>query len=150
VRFTNEESVDLTLPEDSIHTATLQEVKANQINWLDKTTGEPKTATLLDWWFEITSSPHGDEYVGRRVKGSTDAAMSTHPRNKFRGWYEVMLGKSIPAGMTIDTDDIVGLPVDIVIGHRQNKKDPSITYEEVTDLAPASSGGTSQSAEPPF
>jgi hypothetical protein len=149
VEFTVEQEQDLTLPEDSIHTARLTEVKPNVINWVDKNTGEPRSATLLDWWFEITETTYGDQYIGRRVKGSTDSTMSNHPRNKLRGWFEAMLQRDIGMGMKVNSDDIVGLPCEIVIGHRPDRKDPAKIWEEVTDVAPASGTG-GRDLEPPF
>jgi len=136
--FTTEDAPDLTLPEDSIHRAQLQEIKLKEINWTDRKTGEPKSSQLLEWWWEITSSTSGDEYVGRKVKGETDAKLTNHPRNKFRMFAEALLGRDIPVGMAVDTDDLTGLTAEIVIGHRQDRKDPAKVWEFVSDVAPVS------------
>jgi hypothetical protein len=86
-------------------------------------------------------------YIGRRVKGSIDARLSNHPKNQFRMWAEAMLDRQIPVGMVIDTDDLVGLSAEIVIGHRPDKKDPNKVWEEVAGVIPLSGA---QSSEPPF
>ena len=39
--------------------------------------------------------------------------------------------------MPIDTDDLVGLEAEIVIGHRIDRKDASKVWEEVIGVLPA-------------
>jgi hypothetical protein len=65
------------------------------------------------------------DYIGRRVKGECRPKLTNRPGNRFREWSEALLGRDIPIGMVIDTDDLLGLEAEIVIGHRQDKKDPT-------------------------
>ena len=146
--YTTEEERDLTLPQDSIHRARLLEVKERSFDFTDRTTGETKTATTLEWWWEITRPMAGldDEYIGRRVKGECKPKITNRPGNRFREWSEALLDREIPIGMVIDLDDLVGLEAEIVIGHRADRRDTSKIWEEVIGVVPV----TQQSDEPPF
>lgn len=145
--FTTEEQKDLTLPEDSIHRAKLLEIKQRTINW---TNAEgPQSRDILEWWWEITKSSSGDEFVGRRVKGECPAKLTNHPGNRFHNWAETLLGRQIPPGMGIDTDDLIGLQAEVSIGHRQDKKDPNKVWEFVDEVLPAD-GAFSLNDAPPF
>jgi len=148
-QFQTEEQVDLTLPEDSIHRAQLDELKMREVQFTNRNTGQPDSFTKLEWWWKITSSTLGDQYIGRKVKGECDAKLTSHPGNKFRVWAETLLGRQIPVGMVIDTDDLVGLQADISIGHRPDRKDASRVWEFVDEVLPIS-GGFELSDEPPF
>jgi len=143
--FTTEDQPDLTIPADTIHRAKLIELKPREINWIDKKTNEPKSKTLLEWWWEI----QGGEYASRRVKGECDAKLSNHPGNRFHNWAETLLGRQIPVGMGLDTDDLLGLQAEISVGHRPDKKDPAKVWEYVDEVMPVS-GGFALSDEPPF
>jgi hypothetical protein len=145
MQFITEDEPDLTLPEDSIHRARLEEIKLRTFTWTDKK-GEEKDGQTLEWWWEITSTRLGPEYVGRKVKAECNPKLSNRGDNRFRQWAEAILNRQIPVGMAIDTDDLVGLEADIVIGHRQDRKDKTKTWEFVSDVAPTEGG----QLEPPF
>jgi hypothetical protein len=146
-----EDQPDLTIPEDTIVPARLDEIKIHEFTWTDykdkDNPGKPmqKTSQVFNWWFEVT----GGEYKGRRVKGQTDLRLSNHPRNKFRMWAEALLGRDLPVGMKIDTDDLVGLACELSIKHKADKKDASKKYEEIDEVMPLD-GGAGWSQEPPF
>lgn len=146
MQFITEDEPDLTLPEDSIHRARLEEIKLRIQSYVDKKTGEDKEFQSLEWWWEITSTRLGPEYVGRKVKAECNPKLSNRGDNRFRNWAEAILNRQIPVGMAIDTDDLVGLEADIVIGHRQDKKDRNKIWEFVSDVAPTEGG----QLEPPF
>lgn len=143
--FTTEDQPDLTIPADTIVRAKLIELKPREINWTDKKTNEAKSKTLLEWWWEVQSG----EYKDRRIKGECDAKLTNHPGNRFHNWSETLLGRQIPVGMGIDTDDLLGLSADISVGHRPDKKDPAKVWEYVDEVMPIS-GGFAMSEEPPF
>lgn len=149
LQFTTEEEKDLTLPADSIHRARLNEIKERSFEYNDRTTGERKTSTNLEWWWEITRPGAGldDEYIGRRVKGECKPKLTNRAGNRLREWAEAILDREIPIGMTIDTDDLVGLEAEIVIGHRTDRKDATKVWEEVIGVLPAVGDSSS---EPPF
>lgn len=139
------EPVDL-IPANTIHSAQLKDVTVQPISWTDKASGEARSADLLKWKWEITDG----EYVGKWVWGSCDARLSTHPKNQFRNWSETLLGREIPPGLVIDTDDLLGLPAQISIKHRPDKKDPAKVYVEVDEVMPAGDTGWSFDDNPPF
>lgn len=136
--FVTEEEKDLTLPEDSIQRARLNEVKFRTFEFTDRQTGEKKTGEILEWWWEVTRPSAGldDEFIGRRVKGECRPKLTNRPGNKLREWAEALLDREIPVGFALDVDDLVGLEAEIVIGHRPDKKDPAKKWEEVTHVLP--------------
>jgi len=146
-QFTAEEEKDLTLPADSIHRARLQDIKERPFEFTDKASGEKKTASNLEWWWEITRPGAGldEDYIGRRVKGECRPKLTNRPGNKFREWSEAVLDREIPVGMVVDLDDLIGLEAEIVIGHRVDKKDPTKVWEEVIGVLPAG-----DAVAPPF
>lgn len=153
--YTTEEERDLTLPDDSIHGARLLEVKEREFEFRDRDSGQLKTGTTLEWWFEVTRPGAGldDEYIGRRVRGECRPRITTRPGNRFREWAEALLDRPIPAGMAIDIDDLIGLPCEIVIGHRHDRKDATKVYEEVVGVLPAGPSASdpwSDATPPPF
>jgi hypothetical protein len=137
VQFTAEDEPDLTIPEDSIVRARLVELKLRTFDWIDKKDNTKKEGQTLEWWWQVTATDLGEEYVGRKVKGECPPKLTNRPGNRFREWAEALLGRDIPVGMSINTEDLVGLEADIVIGHRPDRKDPGKVWEQVTNVSPA-------------
>lgn len=146
MKFVTQDEPDLTLPEDSIHRARLEDLNHRTFEWTDYKTGEKKQGETLEWYWAITSSST-PEYIGHKVRGECKPILSNRDGNRFRMWAEALLNREIPVGMAVETDDLVGLEAEIVIGHRVDKKDPSKKWPYVTDVAPLD--GSSQ-VEPPF
>jgi hypothetical protein len=146
MQFTTEDQPDLTLPEDTFFRAQLVEIKPKEIEWTDRKTNEHKTKTLLEWWWEVKSD---DQYNGRKIKGECEARLTNHPNNRFHNWSEALLQREIPAGMGIDTDDLVGLMAEITVRWEPDKKDPSKKYERLDEVTPVTAG-FAMSDEPPF
>lgn len=134
-KYTVEDAPDLTIPEDTIVRARLQEVKEKTIEWKDKKTGEPKEATLLEWWWEVIDERVGEGmYQGRKIKGECDARLTNHERNKFRNWSEAILGRELGVGMGVDPEeDLVGLVAEISISHRKYMKNKEERIAEEVD-----------------
>lgn len=142
-RYVTKEEEDRTIPEGTVATAKLTEVKEVTIPYVDKKDGISKTFTKLEWWFEIIDGDH----AGRKIRGECPAELSSHPANKFRLWSEALLERTIDVGVEIDPqNDLVGCLADIRVGHVPNKKDPSRVYENVIEVIPVS-GNIDQ---PPF
>ncbi len=148
MRFTTEEEKEVRIPEDSIHRARLEEIKLRTFGWTDKRTGDEREAQVLDWWWRITSTTYGDQYVGRRFKSECDAKLSSRSDNRFRMWAEALLGRDIPVGMAVDTDDLVGMEAEIVIGYQPDRRDKNKTWPYVSDVAPLD--GSHHQYDPPF
>ena len=120
-------------------------MKLHTFTWTDRKVSPPeqKESSTLQWWWEVQST---DEYNGRKVKGECNPQLTDNPNNRFRKWAEALLQREIPAGMGLDSDDLVGLTADITIRHRPDKKDPDKKWEEVDEVIPV----TSLTDEPPF
>ncbi len=145
--FTTEEEQDLTLPKGSVHRARLDELTVRTYTFTDRDTNQEKEGQTLDWWFKISQSNLGPEYIGRTVKASCPPKLTSREGNKFREWAEALLGREIPVGMQLDTDDLVGMEAEVVIGHRPDRKDPKRMWDFVEDVIPVF-GGTDDA--PPF
>jgi hypothetical protein len=149
MQFITEDEPDLTFPEDSIARARLEEIKLHTFGWTDKDTKQEMEATKLVWWWRVLSTSAGEQYVGRKVKGECNAKLSNRGDNRFRVWAEALLNREIPVGMAVDTDDLIGLTAEIVIGIQDDRKDPLKKWNRVTDVVPVMDGGFGGS-EPPF
>lgn len=147
MQFTTENEPDLTLPDESFHRARLQEIKLRTFTFTDRNSKEEKEGKTLEWWWEITSTKYGAEYVGRKVKGECNPKLSNRGDNRFRIWSEALLQREIPVGMSIDTDDLVGLEGEILVGLRPDRRDPNKMWEYVSNVLPVD--GSNQ-IEPPF
>lgn len=145
VRAVVEDQPDRTIPEDTLLRATLVEVTDKKIEWTDKQTKEQMSAILLEWWFKVTDkNVEGGLYEGRKVKGETDAKITNHPNNRFRSWAEALLGRDLPVGAGIDTDDdLVGLSCLISVRHRKytTKQNESRIAEDIDEILPLAGGG---------
>lgn len=144
MQFTNEHEEDTRFKDDQIFRAKLEEIKLHTFEWRDRD-GDMQEGRILHWWWVITSSPYGPVYVGRKVKGETPAKLTNREDNKFRIWSESLLGREIPVGMGVDTDDLAGLEADILIKMIPDRKDPKKSWATVDGIAPADSMD-----EPPF
>lgn len=140
--YTVEDQPDLTIPEDTIVRARLEEISEKEIKWNDKNDGTPKSKVILEWWWEVQDEAYTDPSTGhhRKVKGTCDAKITNHPKNRFHNWSETLMGRTIAVGTPISTDDLIGLQADISIRHRKDKNDPSKIYEEVDEVMPITGG----------
>jgi hypothetical protein len=111
--------------------------------------------TFLDWYFSITGADDTG-LIGRKVKGSTLAVLRTNGGEldrKFHNWASNILGQELAPGYPLDTDDLVGLEVQIVVELEPDYRDPSKKWPVVTAVAnvdgdEASAWGGQQT--PPF
>lgn len=145
MEFLNEDEPDLTLPRDSIHRARLVSITSRDVT--NSSTNKTSTWLRFTWEITVPGDGLGYEYIGRRVSGECFAKMSNRDGNKLREWSEAILGREIPVGMTVDTDDLVGLEAEIIIDHEQDRKDAKKVWERVSAVLPIADR---QSAEPPF
>lgn len=121
-------------PDMGVFEAILEDIKDRTHARRDGT-GE---ITFLDWYFTITGSDMGDQFIGRKVRGSTLAVLRTNGGEldrKFHNWSSAILGKELPAGYPLDTDDLLGLTVQVVVEMEPDRRDPSRRWPRVTDVA---------------
>lgn len=70
---------------------------------------------------------------GQALEVSTLATPSLHPKSKLFSFASVLLGGPVPAELSMD--DLIGLPCQLVISHRQDKQ--GRTWPSVDQLLPA-------------
>ncbi|MGZ4745620.1 MAG: hypothetical protein ACXVYY_00920 [Oryzihumus sp.] len=70
-----------------------------------------ETFTKLDWKFTIIEG----QYEGTDIYGKTGSELSNHPDNDYRHYVEALTGQPLDVGAGVDTDDLLGLIVDIVV-----------------------------------
>jgi hypothetical protein len=117
--YTMEDEKDRTLPEDTLLLGQLVEVTEKLIEWKDKTTGEDKSATMLQWWIECIDDREDGLFKGRKVRAECDDRLTNHPRNRFRQYVEAFLGSELALGTEIDPqEDLVGLKCHFTVTHR--------------------------------
>lgn len=145
IPVTHDEPDIENIPEDTIHPAKITSIVAKDISWTKD--GERKTATLLNWRWEIIEG----EYKERAVFLTTNSDLELGGyRNRFRQVVETLLSSTIkPEDPPLNTDDLIGMVADISIKYRPDKRDPAIQYVEVGEVLPA--GDTQFTPdEPPF
>lgn len=147
MQFVTEDEPDLTLPDESFHRARLEEIKLRTFTWTDRRSGEEKEGQTLEWWWQITATKYGPQYLGRKVKGECNPKLSNRGDNRFRVWAEALLQREIPVGMSIDTDDLVGLEAEILVMLRDDRKDPNKKWEYVSNVLHLDA---MDEVEPPF
>lgn len=149
MKIRTEDEPDLTLAEDTIIRARLEQVEYREFEWTDRRTGDLKKGEVLEWYWEITSASAGEQYVGRKIRGKCNPKSTNREGNRLREWSEALLDRQIPVGMEIDTDDLIGLEADVVIGIETDRKDPSRVWDRVVGVLPIS-GQSFDDRQPPF
>lgn len=143
VKLKTEESGEFDLiPEGTIVPARLENVEPNTFDW------KGEKVHKLRWHFLITEQ---GEWYGKTIQGSTSTAFTAHPNCKAYSWAVAISGKQFKDGEELDTDDILGMPCQIIIKHREDSQ--GRTWMDVRDVAPAAraaAGAPAQSDESPF
>lgn len=148
MQFETVDEPDLTFPDGTIARARLEEIKLRTFTWTDRNTKEEKESQTLEWWWTVTQYSDDPKYVGRKIKGECNPKLSNRGDNRFRIWAEALLGRDIPVGMSIDTDDLVGLEGKIEISLRDDRKDKNKKWEYVSEVIPLMDDD--KSFAPPF
>lgn len=88
----------------------------------------------VEWKFKIVSD---DDQDGREIWGETSTKFVDHPDCKLKNWSEAALGKILPVGYRIDTDDCLDRDVRIRVGLREYEKDGETKqHNYVADVIP--------------
>lgn len=74
----------------------------------------------VEWKFKIISD---DDQNDREIWGETSTKFVDHPDCKLKNWSEAALGRILPVGYRIDTDDCLDRDVRIRVGLREYTKD---------------------------
>lgn len=131
-------------PDDDLLPATLTSVieKSREIRQGDR---KGETFTKWEWEFSIS----GGQYAGLRAWGETEDRLTNLEGNRVRAWATALRGQEFAFGESLNTDDLIGLPCMIMVGHEEYKRGDGTTgYKEpVRDVI---SVADAQSIEPPF
>ncbi|GAC1673009.1 MAG: hypothetical protein NVS9B9_29960 [Ktedonobacteraceae bacterium] len=109
-----------------------------------------KDVVKVNFSFKVTSD---GEYKNRRQFGETSTSFVDHPDCKFRAWVKAALGvDSLPQEFVLDTDDLLGLPVRLIIGNKPKKNADGTTgtRDYVQDVLPIRHSGDVGSADEYF
>lgn len=120
-------------PEGYQARAKIVAIDPKTIKWTDDKGDQ--SADIFEFDYVFTDG----EFEGKHIKGSADAFVSDHPRNRLRPIIEAVIGQPLEVGQVIDTDDYIGRHVIVVVGHRPDRKDPSVVWSEVKEVLPDAS-----------
>ena len=103
-----------TLPADTILETTVQAVEQRTSPfWVDENDQSKGKREEVSFRFQVTSGEH----QGRVFFGNTPTYFDASPNCRLRVWVEEILGvDELPVGFKFDTDDLIDLPVKIVLG----------------------------------
>lgn len=144
-KSTMAEEAEFKLPKEVALPAVLNAVEEKEIPYTDKKTGKPAVFRKWQWEFEVTDGP----YMGLRAWADTENRLTNHPDNKVRLFAEALFSAEFEIGQDLDTDDLLGLPCEIVVDNVvHEKKNGDLSYLcPVVQVWPA---GTSAPDEAPF
>lgn len=97
----------------------------------------------LVWQFEVQHAP------GKTTRVRRPTSMSFGPKSLARAFAEAALGRKIQDGESIDTDDLVGHPVQVVIT-RGTRSDGEPTNKIESVLPAPAEEAEAEEAEYPF
>lgn len=145
-KSTMKEEPQWRLPKDVPLPAVLNSVTEENVKGTSRTTGKPYDFWKWNWEFQIADG----EYQGIKVWEDTDAEFTNHPGNKVRLYAEALLGAEMELGMGLDTDELIGLPCEIVVDNTEyeNAKGEVKYITPITQIFPA--GTSIDPGEPGF
>lgn len=122
------------IPEGSILDAEILdvEVRDSYYFWVDPDDHSKGKEKEVSFKFKVTEpGPNKDDWIW----GSTSTVFNTHPNCKLRLWVEEIFAveDSLPADFTLDTSDLKGQPVRIVVENYYSKKNERMQHK-VADL----------------
>jgi hypothetical protein len=105
-----DDSGDL-IPEGTVVEGRLSMVELHEFTWNDE------QVKKLRWHFTLTQPP----YSGREITGDTSLTFTPNPNCKAYNWAAALLQREPAAGEEIDTDEMIGLAGQLLVGHRNAK-----------------------------
>ncbi len=116
------------IPEGTVVAAVVKEIEHKELSF----------GPRLNWKFDVTEG----EYKGWTVNDGTSPKFSIDPPSKMYEWAVQLLQRTFEVGDTIDTDDLIGLPCRIEIGHKPDREDPNKFWMRVETLLPPRGAAT--------
>lgn len=117
------------IPENELVNARVADIREHNFQW------EGETIEKLKWDFVVAD---GGEWDGKTVFGETSTTFTAHPNCKAYNWAVAITGKQYDSGEVLDTDDLIGMPCRILIGHKTDKQDRK--WMRVREVLPARGG----------
>ncbi|GAB3863277.1 hypothetical protein GCM10028801_30520 [Nocardioides maradonensis] len=146
-RATLAEEAEFKLPKDEPLPAELSSVEVKHLEGTSTRTGKDYSFDKWIWEFKIIDGP----YAGLRAWAETEDRLTTHPDNKVRQYAEALLGAEFEIGQDLDTDDLLGMPCEIVLDHVvEEGKDRNYYKCPVAQVWPIGTSLAQQDATPPF
>lgn len=118
------------IPEGQVVPVRLENVEPHSFKVKDETVHK------LNWFFTVVEQ--GDWY-GKTLRGQTSQVFVVHPNCKAYNWAVAISGKRYAEGEELDTDDILGMPCQVIIKHREGGDDR--VWMDVRDVLPPSRSG---------
>ena len=132
------------IDENEVVNVILTAVDPNEFEW------DGETVYKLRWVFSITDQ---GPWLGKDIQGDTSQKFTAHPNCKAYNWSAAILGKNPPTDRDFDTDDLLGLPCRVLVGHRTDKQGRVwMEVKEVMSPRPgtAATTPTTPTGEAPF
>ena len=103
------------IPEGTVLNAEIMKIEEKVLPFTDDD-GNP--IKKVEFSFLVTD----EKYSNRRLWGQTSTKFVDNPNCKLRSWTCELMGlDTIPNDFTLDTDQLVGLPCRVTVGHRTVK-----------------------------
>ena len=120
-----------TLPIGTVVDVRLTDVEARQFTW------DGEEVTKLKWVFTVMEE---GAWKGKDIFGDTPTTFTAHPNCIAYNWVAAITGKKYAPDEQLDTDDLIGMPCRIMIGHREDKQ--GRTWMRAKEVLPARAGAT--------
>lgn len=133
------------IPDGEVVTCAVADMKQVPSDFTDDD-GNPKDQ--FEWDFVVTED---GPFLGLKIKSWTTTNFVAHPNCKAYVWSKAILRKDFSAGQVFDTDELIGKPCKLVIGHSKDGKWHRVQNVLPARNVPTQSVSTSDSAqEAPF
>lgn len=113
-------------------------IDANTFTW------EGDEVEKLRWVFSVTDQ---GPWQGKDVQGDTSQKFTAHPNCKAYNWAAAIVGMQPSLDKDFDTDDLIGMPCRILIGHRADKQGGM--WMNVKEVMSPKAGAPAIEATPP-
>lgn len=122
------------IPDKTVLEAEVLTVELRESDIYKDDDGNPSRS--INFKFRITEE--GSEFEDRWVWGSTPPWLNDSPRCKLRHWVEAILDVDLlPQDYVLETDNLQGLPVKVIVGAAPSKKTEGRITNKVTELRPS-------------
>jgi hypothetical protein len=118
------------IPEDQILNAKVLAIKGIKKKYGDE------EEDRVEFRFRITTPGVWED---QKISGDVPLNFNDGERNRLRQWSEILAGYEMPLGYELETDDLVGRDIRIVVGARfyKDRNGEEQVWNSVEDLLPA-------------